>query len=288
MPVYGNVMKVRFEASPAGASTGNGDSINLVLKSLPARLLPAEGNRFVQDTGISRPMLTRAQADNQFEVRYNLRANFFVGDFPIATHGIQSALQMLGLKSISETQRPLTRYNKPFTTIYSQPADSMLAPMMHRSDNFFAEQTLLMAANEYLGYMSERAMIDTMLKTTLAGLPDKPVWADGSGLSRYNLFSPADYVWLLRKMKTEFPWQRITTILPTGNEGTLAGLYKGLEGKIFAKTGTLQGVVALSGYLQAKSGRQLIFSVLVNNHNASATAVRKAIERYLVQVYNTH
>jgi D-alanyl-D-alanine carboxypeptidase/D-alanyl-D-alanine-endopeptidase (penicillin-binding protein 4) len=288
MPVYGNVMKVRFEATRTGAATGYGDSMNLVLKSLPAKLLPAEGNRFVQDTGISRPMLTRAQANNQFEVRYNDRANFFVGDFPVATHGLHTAMQMLGLNSVSETARPLARYGKPFTTLYSQPTDSMLAPMMHRSDNFFAEQTLLMAANEYLGYMSERAMIDTMLKTTLAGLPDKPVWADGSGLSRYNLFSPADYVWLLRKMKTEFPWQRISAILPSGNEGTLSGLYKGLEGKIFAKTGTLQGVVALSGYMQAKSGRQLIFSVLVNNHNGSATAVRKAIERYLMQVYNAN
>jgi D-alanyl-D-alanine carboxypeptidase/D-alanyl-D-alanine-endopeptidase (penicillin-binding protein 4) len=207
---------------------------------------------------------------------------------PYVTNGIEAGLKVMGINNVFATNRNLTGQGKLFRTIYSQPTDSMLTPMMHRSDNFFAEQTLLMASNEYLGYMSERAMIDTMLKTSLAGLPDKPVWADGSGLSRYNLFSPADYVWLLRKMKTEFPWQRITTILPTGNEGTLAGLYKGLEGKIFAKTGTLQGVVALSGYLQAKSGRQLIFSVLVNNHNASATAVRKAIERYLVQVYHTH
>jgi D-alanyl-D-alanine carboxypeptidase/D-alanyl-D-alanine-endopeptidase (penicillin-binding protein 4) len=288
MPVYGNVMKVRFEATKAGVATGKGDSMNLVLKTLPARLLPAEGNRFVHDSGISRPVLTRAQANNQFEIRYNQRANFFVGDVPVATHGIHTALQILGLQSVSETERPPGRYGKPFTTLYSQPTDSMLAPMMHRSDNFFAEQTLLMASNEYLGYMNERAMIDTMLKTTLVGLPDKPVWADGSGLSRYNLFSPADYVWLLRKMKTEFSWQRITAILPTGNEGTLAGLYKGLEGKIFGKTGTLQGVVALSGYLQAKSGRQLVFSVLVNNHNTSASAVRKAVERYLMQVYNAH
>jgi D-alanyl-D-alanine carboxypeptidase/D-alanyl-D-alanine-endopeptidase (penicillin-binding protein 4) len=46
--------------------------------------------------------------------------------------------------------------------------------MMHRSDNFFAEQTLLMASNEKLGFMSDRAMIDTLLKTDLKDIPQNP------------------------------------------------------------------------------------------------------------------
>lgn len=173
-------------------------------------------------------------------------------------------------------------------TIFSQPTDSMLRPLMHRSDNFFAEQTLLMLSNQWFGYMNENAVIDSLLKTDLKGLPDKPRWVDGSGLSRYNLFSPADYVWLLQKMKSEFPMERIKVILPTGNDGTLTNYYKTLEGKIFAKTGTLAGLVALSGYLYAKSGKQLLFSVLVNNHNGSATAVRRAVEKYVLAVYEKY
>jgi D-alanyl-D-alanine carboxypeptidase/D-alanyl-D-alanine-endopeptidase (penicillin-binding protein 4) len=156
---------------------------------------------------------------------------------------------------------------------------------MHRSDNFFAEQTLLMVSNQWFGYMDERAVIDSMLKTDLKGLPDKPRWVDGSGLSRYNLFTPADYIWLLQKVKTEFPMERIKDILPTGNDGTLTNYYKSLEGKVFAKTGTLAGVVALSGYMYARSGKLLLFSTLVNNHNGSAPAVRRAVEKYLTGVW---
>lgn len=40
--------------------------------------------------------------------------------------------------------------------------------MLHRSDNFFAEQTLLMASNEFLGYMNEKDIIDTLLKKNSA------------------------------------------------------------------------------------------------------------------------
>ena len=71
--------------------------------------------------------------------------------------------------------------------IHSQPTDSLLKPTMHRSDNFFAEQTLLMVSNERLGVMNDEKIIDTLLKTDFKDLPQKPRWVDGSGLSRYNL-----------------------------------------------------------------------------------------------------
>ena len=172
--------------------------------------------------------------------------------------------------------------------IHSQPTDSLLKPMMHNSDNFFAEQTLLMVSNEKLGIMNDEQIIDTLLKTDFKGLPQKPRWVDGSGLSRYNLITPQDFVWVLSKMKADFSWQRITTILPTGNKGTLANYYKNLSGNIFAKTGTLSGQVALSGYLLTKQGKTLVFSVLVNNHQTSATAIRRGVEQFLTKVYEQY
>ena len=165
--------------------------------------------------------------------------------------------------------------------VHSQPTDSVLKPMMHRSDNFFAEQLLLMVSNERLGVMNDEKIIDTLLKTDFKDLPQKPGWADGSGLSRYNLFSPKDFVFILNKMKNEFGMKRVMSIFPTGGEGTLANFYVADSNYIYAKTGTLSGVIAISGYLYTKKGKELIFSVLVNNHKASGTEVRRAIEKFL-------
>ncbi|MEP6926647.1 MAG: D-alanyl-D-alanine carboxypeptidase/D-alanyl-D-alanine-endopeptidase [Ginsengibacter sp.] len=167
---------------------------------------------------------------------------------------------------------------------YSQPTDSLLELMMHRSDNFFAEQSLLMVSDKLLGTMKDDIIIDTLLKTDFKDLPQKPYWADGSGLSHYNLFSPQDFVMILNKMKNEFGMERIKNILPTGGKGTLSNYYKAESGFIFAKTGTLSGVVALSGFLYTKKNKLLIFSVLVNNHRDSGTNIRRAVEKFIKQV----
>ncbi|MBI1343982.1 MAG: hypothetical protein GC171_13700 [Terrimonas sp.] len=170
------------------------------------------------------------------------------------------------------------------TIIYSRPTDSLLKPMMHHSDNFFAEQTLMMLSNERLGYMKDEAIIDTLLKTDFAFLPQTPRWVDGSGLSRYNLFSPQDFVAILTRMQQEFGMERIRVILPTGGEGTLGNYYVKEKGFVYGKTGTLSGVVAFSGFLYTRKGKLLVFSTLVNNHRASATAIRHTIEKFLVGI----
>ena len=168
--------------------------------------------------------------------------------------------------------------------ILSQPSDSLFKPMMHRSDNFYAEQTLLMASNEHLGYMNDEKIIDTLLKLELKDVPQRPKWVDGSGLSRYNLFTPQSFIYILNKMKNEFGWERIKNILPTGGTGTLVSYYKKESGFIYAKTGTLSNNCALSGYLITKKGKFLLFSVLANNYSTGATPVRKAVEQFLVGI----
>jgi D-alanyl-D-alanine carboxypeptidase/D-alanyl-D-alanine-endopeptidase (penicillin-binding protein 4) len=220
-------------------------------------------------------------------------------EVPFVTDGIMTAIQLL-----SDTiHRPISLLSpvvaqKMFsanslvtlqvTSIHSQPTDSLLKPMMHHSDNFFAEQSLLMVCNALRGVMNDEEIINSLLKTDFKNLPQKPRWVDGSGLSRYNLFSPEDFVFILNKMKTDFGMDRIKNILPTGNEGTLSNYYKSENGYIFAKTGTLSGVVALSGFLYTRKNKLLIFSVLVNNHNSSATAVRRAVEKFVEGLRNAY
>jgi D-alanyl-D-alanine carboxypeptidase/D-alanyl-D-alanine-endopeptidase (penicillin-binding protein 4) len=112
-----------------------------------------------------------------------------------------------------------------FKNCYSQPTDTLLKQMMHQSDNFYAEQVLMMASKLQLGTINAEKMRKYVLDNPLKDIPQSPNWVDGSGLSRYNLFTPQSIVYLLNKIKKEFSWDRITTILPTGGEGTIRNYY---------------------------------------------------------------
>jgi serine-type D-Ala-D-Ala carboxypeptidase/endopeptidase (penicillin-binding protein 4) len=93
-------------------------------------------------------------------------------------------------------------------------------------------------------------------------------FADGSGMSTYNRMAPRGTVTLLRWIATQ-PWSKAwRASLPIGGvDGTLARRFKGtaLEGRIFAKTGGLNATAALSGYMTAKSGHTLTFSMFAND-----------------------
>ena len=89
-------------------------------------------------------------------------------------------------------------------------------------------------------------------------------------------------------MKNDFGMDRIKNILPTGGTGTISHYYLQDSGYIFVKTGTLNGVVALSGFLYTKKNKLLIFSVLVNNHRSSATDIRKGIEKFIQQIRDNY
>ena len=229
-----------------------------------------------------------------FSIERELGSNIFVyqaqkqipqGDFSIPFATDNRFIEQL-LKDTLQNGEVQHFYYKTdlthFTALYSLPTDSILKSMMHNSDNFFAEQALMMVSQEMLGLMSDAKIIDTILKTDFADLPQKPRWVDGSGLSRYNLFTPGDMVMILNKMKNEFGMERIRDVFATGNEGTLFNYYKEAEGSVYAKTGTLSGVVALSGFLYTRKNKLLLFSVLVNNHQSSATAIRKVIEKFIL------
>lgn len=120
------------------------------------------------------------------------------------------------------------------------------------------------------------AKVEAML--TAAGLP-RTAWdfSDGSGMSSYNRVSPRGTALLLRWIAAQ-PWgAQFRDTLPIGGvDGTLAKRFKGtpLEGKVFAKTGTLNATNAVSGYLTAASGRTLTFAFYANDVPADAGATK--------------
>ncbi len=172
--------------------------------------------------------------------------------------------------------------------LYSQKRDTVLRYMMHRSDNFYAEQLLLNSAITVLDTMNEQAAINYIKKTYLSNFKQDPIWIDGSGMSRYNMFTPENFIELLIKMHNDVNMDVLKTILPTGGSGTLSKFYKEINNKIFAKTGTLTGQAGLSGYLYGKSGKLYAFSILANNYKGGATAVRKAFEKFIFSVYQNY
>lgn len=270
MPVYGNL--IHFE--------GTADQWSF-FPSLKGKIADAH---FTDSTF---NFVQRDIGANNFRVSFN-SSSIKKFDVPFVTDSGRTAIgllqQILPSKLSLNDNAAASNDSRNYMAVHSQPTDSLLKIMMHRSDNFFAEQSLLMVSNELLNVMSDEKIIDTLLKTDYAAMPQRPQWADGSGLSRFNLFTPQDFVFVLDKMRNEFSWKRISNILPTGGTGTLEGLYTKYPGRIFAKTGTLNNNIALSGYLITDKNRTLIFSVLVGDHTTSSRAVRGRIEQCITSI----
>ena len=172
--------------------------------------------------------------------------------------------------------------NQPGKVLKSVPADSVYKVMMQESDNFMAEQLLLQCAAVVSDSLHPDAAIRYAGQHLLAGLPDKPQWVDGSGLSRYNLFTPRSVVALWEKIANEFPKERIYPLLATGGRaGTIRNLFKAPTPYVFGKTGTLSNNHCLSGYLITKRGRTLIFSFMHNNFVRPTREVRQEMEKFL-------
>jgi D-alanyl-D-alanine carboxypeptidase/D-alanyl-D-alanine-endopeptidase (penicillin-binding protein 4) len=124
------------------------------------------------------------------------------------------------------------------------------------------------------------AVVRTMLERAGLRRADYDL-SDGSGMSTYNRVTPRGVVTLLRWAGAQ-PWGAAwrATFPVAGVDGTLARRFRGtaLESRLFAKTGSLNATAALSGYLTARSGRTLIFSVYANDipDGASATQAMDA------------
>jgi D-alanyl-D-alanine carboxypeptidase/D-alanyl-D-alanine-endopeptidase (penicillin-binding protein 4) len=103
---------------------------------------------------------------------------------------------------------------------------------------------------------------------------------DGSGLSAYNLLTPRAVVSALRHMAARPDGIAFRAALaePGEVESTLEERLAGLEGRVFAKTGSISNVNTLSGYLVRANGEEVVFSILSNATGVDAGEVRAAID----------
>ena len=272
-----------------------GNTVAFILKKNTFETVPPQSSSFSFSQNFAdKNIETTVQRDffrNSFTTLQNNKSNETVFT-PFITSATLSAKLLadtvhkkVAVQALDELHKVKINTIKIF---HSRPVDSLFKPMMFNSDNFFAEQTLLMVSNEKLGYMSDEEIIDTLLKNDLKDIPTKPRWVDGSGLSRYNLFSPKDFIYILDKLQKEFGLDRMKRILPTAGQGTLRGYYENATGYIYAKTGSMSNNVSLSGYLFTKQNKLLLFSIMINNYSGSGRAGRKAIEKFIQDVRATN
>ena len=171
----------------------------------------------------------------------------------------------------------------------SPPLAEILPAMMKPSQNQIAETLLLTVGRELRDTASAAAgaaVVDSLFGAW--GLPVGEMrMADGSGVSRYNLISPRLLAGLLVHMDQSASREVWRASLPiAGVDGTLEGRMREppLRENVLAKTGTLSGVRALSGYLTTAGGEPVAFSFLVDHHLRTAAAADRMVEAALTAI----
>jgi serine-type D-Ala-D-Ala carboxypeptidase/endopeptidase (penicillin-binding protein 4) len=165
----------------------------------------------------------------------------------------------------------------------SATVDELTRSMLVRSDNEIAESLL-----REIGDGSTDAGL-TRISTALEPwcLHLAGAGGDGSGLSRANLRSAREWRRLLQ-VAGEQPWGgAFREQLPVaGRSGTLAGRLGGptTVGSVQAKTGSIIGGSALSGYATTTDGRAVVFSIVVNGEAGAAQAAVAGIDRLVTAV----
>jgi D-alanyl-D-alanine carboxypeptidase/D-alanyl-D-alanine-endopeptidase (penicillin-binding protein 4) len=163
------------------------------------------------------------------------------------------------------------------TKLESPPFAVIAAKTMKPSQNTYTE-TILRALGEQVGDKSnpkkssaERGLEVVRNFLTQAGIPpDSVIQYDGSGLSRHDLITPSSAVQLytyMSKSRYADVWRDAQTVGAV--DGTLQNRFKGTvaAGNVRGKTGTIDQVSSLSGYVSTASGEKFVFSVIVNAVN---------------------
>ncbi len=215
----------------------------------------------------------------------------YVGSFAITRPALmfvdllRSSLATRGVTLTGEMQlvRAQARGNLPLQTsslveianIQSPPLSVIAAQCLKPSQNLYAE-LLLRTLGRVAGKVDPKVItldagievVRTFLREAGIG-PREIVMADGSGLSRHNLITADATMRLLVYMSRHRFASAFREALPiAGVDGTLKNRLKGTPaaGNLRAKTGTINTVATLSGYVTSAAGERLVFSILLNNY----------------------
>lgn len=263
-PMYGNIVMFR--------------NVNRT----PQATIPAFANS-VKTFEINSPTVRRDFHSNTFY--YNPRT--YTNPGPMLPFVTSAELTAQLLRDVLKKPVELVDLELPSTAKIFNGGDikPLWKEMMQESDNFIAEQILLMVSDQLFGELNSERAIDYVKKTYLRDLPDDPKWVDGSGLSRHNLVTPRSMITLMEKIDKAMPRDQLLQLLPQGGiNGTLKNNYKAPRPYIFAKTGTISNNHALVGIIKTDSGRHHAFAFLNNNYLNKASEIRREMEKVLLYI----
>ncbi|HXH61295.1 MAG TPA: D-alanyl-D-alanine carboxypeptidase/D-alanyl-D-alanine-endopeptidase [Fimbriimonadaceae bacterium] len=225
------------------------------------------------------------------DYRPDLRAAMVHGPIPNGDRFIEAfampdpaatAARFLGGTIVNTDERPPDR--KPDYVIEGPELRDVLKECLEKSDNDFAENLFLMSAgkDQALGddaYKDAEKRITQFLHDAV-GLPKGSVEpVDGSGMSRHNMVTPKSMCRALRWAYRQDWRGDFLRALASPGEGTLTSRLR--TSTFLGKTGTLNAVICLTGYLKDRSGHTLVASMLFNNTIAPPHDVRALQDRII-------
>jgi D-alanyl-D-alanine carboxypeptidase/D-alanyl-D-alanine-endopeptidase (penicillin-binding protein 4) len=215
----------------------------------------------------------------------------------VAALALDSSLSMVNIicgeeattiRRLQSKNNAVPEVSKKLFTTYSPALSEIVAQTNIHSINLFAEHCLIAAGIELGAAPETLVAIDSVISFwTKKGMDTQGMSLnDGSGLSQYNAVSPRQMVFLLKYMKRNSENFDVfyNSMAIAGETGTIKNMFKGsiAEGKLRAKSGTVSRAKAYAGYVTSKSGREIAFSMVVNNFSCTSREARAKLEQLMV------
>jgi serine-type D-Ala-D-Ala carboxypeptidase/endopeptidase (penicillin-binding protein 4) len=247
----------------------------------------AGGRRRVTVSSVSAGGKQRIVVEGRLPLRSRPQAIWRKVDAPAPYfgHTLERLLSLRGVKVGRVRAGPVAEGARLVYVAQSESLAEIVRRLNKTSNNFTAEQLLKTLGAEAKGAPGTWPKGVAAVEDVLAelGIPRGAyVMKNGSGLNDTNRFSARQLVTLLRAIYRRFPLQAeyVASLPVAARDGTIRWRMDGTAaaGRLRAKTGTLENVTSLSGYVENAAGRTLAFAILVNDYPGQARSVVRAVD----------
>ena len=265
-----------------------------------ARTVPADSATTIGDNFFRAPGTLNIRAEGTVSLGRSPWIESFALPDPnlFAARALENSLQRKGIAveggvastTDSMAYRALRCCGSPLAEYRGRPLPDIVFPILNSSQNWFAEMLLKIVAHEVGDTGSWAKGLDIEKRFLVDSVRiDSTAFAleDGSGLAAGNLVTPHAFVQLLTYMYHHPKRAPFLAGLPrSGQRGSLLRRFVGtpIEGRVLAKTGSIDRVNTLSGYIEKKDGHVVTFSIQVNGHNVPTRQMLAQIDSIVVQL----